>query len=166
MRKSPEGKWQKASVPLDGATLAVMQEHVRMRWASLSTDMRLSCFPCFDWMIGPAVHSCLISRNPPFDRPMKQKWGGCLKKKKKNHKVRLCYCQAAERTSWSIRGVWNGRTPQGRDPVHASRDLCATESAAQIGVIRRVKPSGANSPETLDLSELIRPREAQADTLG
>lgn len=89
MRKSPEGKWQKASVPLDGATLAVMQEHVRMRWASLSTDMRLSCFPCFDWMIGPAVHSCLISRNPPFDRPMKQKWGGCLKKKKKSKSTPL-----------------------------------------------------------------------------
>lgn len=31
MRKSPEGKWQKPSVPLDGATLAVMQECVRMQ---------------------------------------------------------------------------------------------------------------------------------------
>lgn len=28
MRKGPEGKWQGTSVPLDGATLAVMQEHV------------------------------------------------------------------------------------------------------------------------------------------
>lgn len=31
MRKSPEGKWQGTSVPLDGATLAVMQEYVRVR---------------------------------------------------------------------------------------------------------------------------------------
>ncbi len=30
MRKSPEGKWQGTSVPLDGATLAVMQEYVRV----------------------------------------------------------------------------------------------------------------------------------------
>lgn len=28
MRKSPKGKWQETSVPLDGATLAVMQEYV------------------------------------------------------------------------------------------------------------------------------------------
>lgn len=28
MRKGPEGKWQEASVALDGATLAVMQEYV------------------------------------------------------------------------------------------------------------------------------------------
>lgn len=31
MRKSPEGKWQGTSVPLDGATLAVMQGYVRVR---------------------------------------------------------------------------------------------------------------------------------------
>lgn len=31
MRKSPEGKWQGTSVPLDGATLAVMQEYERVR---------------------------------------------------------------------------------------------------------------------------------------
>lgn len=30
MRKSPEGKWQGTSVPLDEATLAVMQEYVRV----------------------------------------------------------------------------------------------------------------------------------------
>lgn len=30
MRKSPEGKWQGTSVLLDGATLAVMQEDVRV----------------------------------------------------------------------------------------------------------------------------------------
>ena len=31
MRKCPEGKWQGTSVLLDGATLAVMQEYVRVR---------------------------------------------------------------------------------------------------------------------------------------
>lgn len=38
MRKSPEGKWQGTSVPIDRATLAIMQEYVqRTQSASLST---------------------------------------------------------------------------------------------------------------------------------
>lgn len=39
-------------------------------------------------------------------------------------------------------------------------DLKAMQSAVQLEVIRQVKPSGVNSPEIFDLSELIRPREA------
>lgn len=161
MRKSPEGKWQKPSVPLDGATLAVMQEYVRMQWASLSTDMRLSCFPCFDWMIRPAVRSCLISRNPPFDRPMKQKWGDWVKNKKKQQKyVFVIVKQLNVRVDLSER-FFKREEPHGvgiermRHVTSKPRNLPRRSESSQ-----QVKPSGANSPETLDLSELIRPREA------
>lgn len=48
-----------------------------------------------------------------------------------------------------------------------SRDPEAREWAAQIRVlIRQVEPSGANSPQTLDLSALISARETQADAPG
>lgn len=123
MRKSPEGKWQKPSVPLDGATLAVMQEYVRMQWASLSTDMRLSCFPCFDWMIRPAVRSCLISRNSPFDRPMKQKWGDWVKNKTKEPNKNMSLLLWS---NWTHRLIYQSVFLNGKYPTGSGSSACVT----------------------------------------
>lgn len=76
--------------------------------------------------------------------------------------MHLCYCEAAELTGWSIRAVlFKREEPDGvgiermRHVTSKPRNLPRRSESSQ-----QVKPSGANSPETLDLSELIRPREA------
>lgn len=67
MRKGPEGKWQGTSVPLDGATLAVMPEYVNAPVNTQSASLNTHTETAIVIMMVPLNFSCWIKNCFAFE---------------------------------------------------------------------------------------------------